>query len=77
MKKEDLYNIVANVFEMDVSEVSENSSQDNIEKWDSMGMINLVTELETELGIEFDLAEMAVMKNIKIIQEIVNEKLNG
>ena len=77
MKKEDLYNIVANVFEMDVSEVSENSSQDNIEKWDSMGMINLVTELETELGIEFDLEEMAVMKNIKIIQEIVNEKLNG
>lgn len=72
--KDRLINVVADVFNLPVSEISDSSSQDTIEKWDSLGLINLVSELETTFSVQFELADIAVMKNVAIIREILKDK---
>jgi acyl carrier protein len=75
MTKEDpLFRIVADVFSLPISEISDASSQDTIEQWDSLGMINLVGELEMSFDVQFDLTEIAILKNIAIIRTILSEK---
>lgn len=68
--------IMSNVFDMDASEINENASPDNIDKWDSLKHINLIVALEEEFGIEFDNDEIADMLNYKLIVEIVKNKSN-
>lgn len=69
-----LYQAVADVFRVDVSTVDDDSSQDTIPKWDSLGMVALVTELERAFGVEFDILEIAAFRNVAIIKTILSEK---
>lgn len=75
MSKEDpLFRVVAEVFNLELSSVSDLSSQDNIEKWDSLGMLNLVGEIELRFNVQFDLAELTTLKNVGIIRATLAEK---
>ena len=47
--EEKVLEILKNLFELDT--VDDNCSQDNCEKWDSMAVLNLVVELETEFDV--------------------------
>ena len=69
-----LHQAVADVFHVDVSAITDMSSQDTIPKWDSLGMINLVAELERVFAVEFDILEMADFRNVSIIKSILAEK---
>ena len=69
-----LYQAVANVFQVDVQTVSDASSQDTIAKWDSLGMLNLVAELEEEFAVQFDILEIADFRSVGIIKTILAEK---
>lgn len=69
-----LFQAIADVFRVDVATVSENSSPDSIPKWDSLGMVHLVTELEQVFGVQFDLLEIADFRNTAIIKSILAEK---
>ncbi len=69
-----LYQAVADVFRVDVATVSELSSPDTIPKWDSLGMVHLVTELEQAFEVQFDLLEIADFRNVAIIKSILAEK---
>ena len=68
-----LKDVFKHVFKLD--EVSDDISQSNCEKWDSMGLLNLVVELETEFDISFEPEEIATMKNFEIVKKMVEEKL--
>ena len=46
--------IMSAIFEVDILTIDNSSSPDTIEKWDSLGHMNLVTSLEDELGIIFE-----------------------
>lgn len=69
-----LFQAVADVFRVNVAAVSEASSQDTIPKWDSLGIVNLVTELEQVFGVQFDILEIADFRNVAIIKSILAEK---
>lgn len=69
-----LKNIFADVFEEKVENISENSSMDTIEKWDSLGMINLVSVIENQFEVEFDILEIADLKTFSIIKLSLEEK---
>ena len=69
-----LFQAVADVFRVDVATVNGKSSPDTIPKWDSLGMVHLVTELEQAFGIQFDLLEIADFRNVAIIKSILAEK---
>jgi acyl carrier protein len=69
-----LFSVIAEIFELPLSAVNDMSSQDNIEKWDSLGLINVVAELEVVFDVQFELSEIAVMKNVAIIRTLLKEK---
>ena len=70
--EEKILEILKNVFELDA--VDKTCSQQTCEKWDSMGQLNLVVELESEFDISLEPEEIGEMTNYDKIVEIVKKK---
>ena len=62
-----------NLFELDT--VDETCSQETCEKWDSMGQLNLVVELETEFDVTLEPEEIGEMKCFNDIIRILKTKV--
>ena len=69
-----LFNVFNSLFGVSASDFSDASSQDTIEQWDSLGMVNLVAELEKEFDVQFDLLEIADFRNVAIIKSTLHDK---
>ncbi len=65
---------IASILDVPVGSIDALSSQDTIEGWDSMAMVNLVTELEALFEVEFDIFEIAEFHNVEIIKLVLIEK---
>ena len=65
--------ILKNLFELDT--VDETCSQNTCEKWDSMGQLNLVVELETAFDVTLEPEEIGEMKNFGDIIRILKAKV--
>ena len=72
--EEKILEILKNVFELDA--VDKTCSQQTCEKWDSMGQLNLVVELEREFDISLEPEEIGEMTSYEKIVEIVKKKLS-
>ena len=71
--EEKVLEILKSVFELDSVDIS--CSQENCEKWDSMGQLNLVVELESEFDVTLEPEEIAEMTSFeKVIQILKNKK---
>lgn len=57
------------------TDVDENTSQSNCEKWDSMNHLNLVIELEDTFEVELEPNEISLMKSFSDIKNIIANKL--
>ena len=55
--KDRLFKIAADVFKVQLSSISIETNSNNIKNWDSLGMINLITEIEETFSIKFDILE--------------------
>lgn len=71
--EEKVLEILKNLFELDT--VDETCSQETCEKWDSMGQLNLVAELEMEFDISLEPEEIGEMKSYNDIISILRKKL--
>ena len=69
-----LKNVFSVVFELDPSFINENSSPDNIDNWDSLKHMMLISALEEEFDIQFSDQEMLELLNYKLIKHILTEK---
>lgn len=61
---------MSNIFGIDEKMITDGSSIENIEKWDSLNQINLIVSIEEQFGIsmtEEEMAEMTSFSNIKYI----------
>ncbi len=65
---EKLQEIFKSVFDQDTT-INSNTSKADIGQWDSLAHLNLIVELEDNLGITFSKEEIA---NIKSVQDILN-----
>lgn len=70
--EEKVLEILKNLFELDT--VDETCSQKTCEKWDSMGVLNLVVELESEFDISLEPEEIGEMKSYSDIVRILKTK---
>ncbi|MCK5218436.1 acyl carrier protein [bacterium] len=68
-------NIMAVVFEIPVGQINDESSPDTIESWDSISQMALVVAIEEEFELEFCDDEIVEMMNMKLIKQIIREKL--
>lgn len=70
--EEQVLDILRRVFK-DAS-IDETCSQKTCKAWDSMNHLNLIVELEMELGVSFEPEEIARMVDYKTVCEIVKSK---
>lgn len=69
---EKVLEILKNVFELE--SVDTTCSQQTCEKWDSMGQLNLVVELESEFDVSLEPEEIGEMKSFEDIIRIIKGK---
>lgn len=74
IQHEPLNIIIGEIFNVDPATLTDATSHDDIEGWDSFGMVNLIAELEQRFGVEFDLLEVAEFNTIGTIRLILIEK---
>jgi len=64
-------NVMSSVFEIPIDKITNDSSQDTIESWDSLKHMNLIVSIEEEFEIELTDDEILEMINYKLIKEII------
>ncbi len=75
-----LLDIVANIMEVQVSQIDDDSGPETIENWDSFRGLILFEELESKFNVKFTLNELLNIKKIKDIKNILSVRgasLNG
>jgi len=70
--EEKVLEILKDLFELDT--VDETCSQETCEKWDSMGQLNLVVELESEFDVTLEPEDIGEMKSFNDIIRILKGK---
>tara|TARA_Y100001936_G_C16086359_1_gene682053 strand:- start:1848 stop:2087 length:240 start_codon:yes stop_codon:yes gene_type:complete len=60
--------IVAKVFSIPISDVTDESSPETIESWDSFNGLVLVDELENNFNIKFSISEITDVKTVADIK---------
>ena len=70
--EERIFEAMKAAFELDT--VDKTISQQNCEKWDSMGQLNLVTELECEFDVSLEPEEIGQMKCYDDVARILKSK---
>ena len=56
--------IARDVFDNDEVELTEQTTAADVEEWDSLSHLSLVSDIEDEFGITFTLAEITGSKNV-------------
>ena len=59
-----LYSILAQVLGLDPKEISDSTSPETTETWDSFNGLVLVSELETKFKVKFTTEEVYAVKNV-------------
>lgn len=69
-----LKDLLAEVFEMRSSEITIELTKDDIDGWDSLTQMDLVTSIEKEFDVELEMLEIVEMTSIEKIIEILKSK---
>jgi len=70
---EKLYQIVANVFNVELSKITDDTSPENLEEWDSFNFYVLLDEIENKFSISFNLDETLEIKKIGDIKKLLEK----
>ena len=65
---DDVHAIVAKVFSIPLTDVSDESGPENIESWDSFNGLVLVDELENHFNVKFTISEITDVKTVADIK---------
>ena len=81
MTREEVFIIVQNIFrdifDIDDLVIDNKTNSDEIEDWDSLNHINLVSAIEKEFKIKFALGELASLKDVCAMVDLMMEKLKN
>lgn len=72
---EELNKILGEVFRLKEEEIKDELTMDDVQVWDSLTHMDLVTSIEEGLNIQLTMDDIMDMRDIKTIRKIVSEKL--
>jgi len=70
-----VFEIVAKVCETEVSNITMETTIGDFSRWDSMGHLTILQQVEEELGISFEPEEMMDLEDVNDIVNAVKAKL--
>ena len=71
---EKLNEIFQDIFDDDSLVITETTTANDVEDWDSIEHINLIDAVEKEFGMKFKLQEVSGMKNVGEMVQIIAER---
>jgi acyl carrier protein len=78
MNREDVYErlteVFIDVFDDEDIELSDKTTSDDIEDWDSLEHVNLIVAIEQEFGMKFTMGEVTGMKNVGAMVDIIAQR---
>ena len=72
---EQLNEVFQDVFDDESITVTETTTANDIEDWDSLEHINLINAVEQKFGIKFDMGQIVTMKNVGEMANIIESQL--
>lgn len=67
--------IVSDVFAVPIDQVTDESSPETIEAWDSIAHLNLVLSLEQEFAVTFELEEITELTSVRAIVDRITSRI--
>lgn len=74
MMTDKLYEIISKVLDIPVSQITDETSQENIETWDSFNTYVLLNEIETAFNVKFSLDEIMEIKKVKDFKRLLQKR---
>jgi acyl carrier protein len=78
MTREELFgkvqDIFRDIFDDETLEISDSTNSSDIDDWDSLNHINLIVAIEKEIGIKFSFEELATLKNVGAMLDLMLQK---
>lgn len=75
--KEILQEVFRDIFDDEELVISEETTADDIEDWDSLAHIQLLVSVEKRFGIKFTTQEVVRLKNVGEMLQLINTKTEG
>ena len=69
-----LEEIIAKVFELDISKIKKEMTPLDIEMWDSLSQLNLISSIEKEFQIKLEIDEIFTVTKIGDIYNLLRKK---
>lgn len=69
-----LISVFADVLEVDVAELNDNSSPDDVESWDSLAAMHLVAAIEDTFDTQLTTKEIMKMASIGLARKALQDK---
>jgi acyl carrier protein len=68
-----VYEIVSRVFDIPVSQITDESGQEDVESWDSFNVYVLLDEIESTFNVKFNLEETLEIKKVKDFKKLLQK----
>ena len=72
-QEQKLKGVLAKIFNVDVSMITNDATPDTIENWDSLRHMNLVVSLEEEFGVELSDDQVVEILSYQLIKIVLQE----
>lgn len=73
--KQKVFEIIANVLEIGIHQITLESTVGDFPAWDSLGQLNILQSIQDEFDIEFEPEEMMDIEDVSDIIKAVQSKL--
>jgi acyl carrier protein len=70
-----LTEVFQDIFDDENITVDETTTPDDIEDWDSLEHIRLISAIESEFKVRFNMSQISAMKNVGEMADIISEKV--
>ncbi len=74
---EKIQDIFRDIFDDETLVIQDSTSSSDIDEWDSLNHINLIVAIEKDLKIKFSFEELATLKNVGAMVDLIIVKVNG
>lgn len=72
-----LNEVFQDVFDDETITVTDTTTSEDIEDWDSLEHINLIAAVEQEFGMKFTMGQVVTMKNVGEMADIIMSRIKG
>ncbi len=70
----EIQDIMRDVFDVDDLVISESTTAEDVEEWDSLSHIRLIVAIEREFGFKFKNSEIESLKNVGDLMTLIQSK---